>query len=494
MNILIKSYKFFLFPSIFLMLLVNINIHAQTFEKVIGTSNDDVALDAIELEEGGFIVSCQTSSGDNFTYDFMIKLYKLQADGDILDSLYHYIDTKYKLRYINYLYQYDSNKLLLAGNCQNRISLDYQIYVAFTDLDFEFISDTIIGDSTQSYFIQDFLLNEYECLVGTGFNVEPGGLTDGIYMDYNPATKQYRQTIHTLPYKMGIIVELPQINAYHVQGLLEGNEIVQICRDDLSLDTIIYCSINSFSPGHSTNIPGTDKYLMGGRKSDPNNQYIDKISYRLMDIHGEILEEHLYGALDTNHFFALSEMDCRDSNYFYLGGTKNFEWFPPFLTPEPRWIFINKLHMDGSIIWQHYYKGELNYMPYKILASSDGGALILSHKYDWNSPYPNQRDIHILKVDSNGYYSGMVNVDEISGKPLQLLVYPNPTSTTVNIVCGFYTGLDFLLYDLSGKLLLNKKLNASQQSISIDHLPAGMYVYRIMQGEKLLESSRLVVQ
>jgi hypothetical protein len=256
----------------------------------------------------------------------------------------------------------------------------------------------------EALFINDFLLNEFECLAGTGFDTEFGD-SSNVFMDYNLVTKQYRQTLYTLPnIMMGIIVELSQINAYHAHPFT-GKVIVQVCRDDLSMNTIINLDSTNYNPGHAINIPGTSNYLLGGKKFDENNQNKFKVSYRMIDIHGEMLEEHMYGALDTNHYFALSEMDCRDSNYFYLGGTKNFDWFPPFLTPEHRWIFINKLRMDGSIIWQHYYKGELNYMPYKILATSDGGALILSHKYDWNSPYPNQRDIHILKVESNGYYS-----------------------------------------------------------------------------------------
>lgn len=469
------------------------HIQAQTFEKVIATNYDDVALNAIELEAGGFIVSCQTSNGDMNSRDYMIKLYKLDNFGNNTDSLFHNIISDYKLQYIRYLFQYDSNKLLLAGNCQHRTTLDFQMYLAFTDLGFSFITDTIIGDSTKSLFFMDFLLNEFECLAGTAFDTEFGD-SGTVFMDYNLKTKQYRQTMHSaLGGRSGSIVELAQINAYHAHHI-SGQDIVQVHRDDLSIDTIINYDTNNYNPVHAINIPGTSNYLLGGKKGDENKRSTYKISYKIINIHGEILEEHMYGALDTNHYFALNEMDCRDSNYFYLGGTKNFDWFPPFLTPEHRWIFINKLRLDGSIIWQHYYKGELNYMPYKILATSDGGALILSHKYDWNSPYPNQRDIHILKVDSNGYYSGMVNVDEISGKPLQLLVYPNPATSFVNIASGLYTDLEFLLYDLNGKLLLREQLNASEQSISIEHLPAGMYIYRIIQGEKLLESSRLVVQ
>jgi hypothetical protein len=77
---------------------------------------------------------------------------------------------------------------------------------------------------------------------------------------------------------------------------------------------------------------------------------------------------------------------------------------------------------------------------------------------------------------------------------LQVLVYPNPATSTVNIATGSYANLSFMLYDLNGKLLLQEKLNSSKQSISVDHLPAGMYIYRVLQGQSLLESSRLIIQ
>ena len=133
-------------------------------------------------------------------------------------------------------------------------------------------------------------------------------------------------------------------------------------------------------------------------------------------------------------------------------------------------------------------------MPYKILATNDGGALILSHKYDWNSPYPNQRDIHILKVDSNGYYSGMTSIDEITGGPLQVLVYPNPAKSIIHIATGFYDNLDFQLYDLQGKNLIHKRLNGSNHTISVEQLPPGMYLYTIMRNQSILERSRLIIQ
>ncbi|NQT76588.1 MAG: T9SS type A sorting domain-containing protein [Bacteroidetes bacterium] len=476
------------------LLLITKHTFSQTFEKYISTDKDEVALDAIEIENNSFMVLSQKSSGDFDAFDYMIKIYKLSYNGDFEDSLNIWINDDYRLEYTRHIFHYDSNKFIIVGNCQNRISLDYQLYLAFINEELEFISDTIVGDTTRADLLSDYLINDYGNVIAAGMCEDEPNNNRLVIVDYSPLSNTYKRYPFKIAYGYSIttLIELSEINAYHLFLLWSGDSIIQINRDNLLIDTTYYFP-NPFDPFSAISIPGSNNYFVAGKKTD-YNLFERKIAYRKLNIYGEILDEHMYGVDDTNYFYSWNEVDCIDSTYFYLGGTHNFENIPPFLYPEPRWIFVNKLQMDGSIIWQHFYKGELNYMPYKILATSDGGALILSHKYDWNSPYPNQRDIHILKVDSNGYYSGMTSIDEITGDPLQILVYPNPATSIIHIATGFYDNLEFYLYDIHGKNLMHKRLNGSNPTISVEQLPPGMYLYTIMRNQSILERSRLVIQ
>jgi hypothetical protein len=485
------NYKLLLSIFILNYSLICLGSYAQTFEKVISTNKDEVAHDAIELNNSNYIVHSIRSKGDFNNRDYDIIVYELDSTGQFIDSLIIELNNDYKLLFTRYILQCDNNELVIVGNCQKINTLDYQLYLAFLNYDLEFISDTIIGDTNKSDYLIDFLINEYGNLIAVG-HCDNDSISNRVIIEYSISNKTLKRYAFYRIHYLTTVIEVPQTNAYHLFELFSGDTIIQINRDSLTIDTF-YLFPNPFDAFSAINIPVNTDYLVAGKKSDYTT-YTRKIAYRLMDNGGNILEDKMYGATDTNYYFALNEVDCNNSNNFFLGGTHNFEHAIPFLYPEPRWIFVNKLKLNGDIIWQNFYKGELNYMPYKILATSDGGALILSHKYDWNSPYPNQRDIHILKVDSTGYYSGMTNIDEITGKPQQILVYPNPAKDIVNIATGFYTKLQLTLYDEKGMIVLTKNLAGSTHTVNVSNLKPGLYLYRFYGERRFSESGKLVIE
>lgn len=60
-----------------------------------------------------------------------------------------------------------------------------------------------------------------------------------------------------------------------------------------------------------------------------------------------------------------------------------------------------KFNSDGDILYEGYIDGGANFVVYATLALQDGGALILTTRYDWNTP-ENKRDIYIFRVDADG--------------------------------------------------------------------------------------------
>ena len=469
-------------------------IHAQTFEKYISTSNDDVSLDALELDGGGYIILSQENAFDFSIHDYKINVYKLDQFGDFSDSLEIIIDEKYLLLYTRHIFRLEEGKFVIVGNARNRTTSDLQLYLATISTEMEFIKDTIIGDTLLSDYHIDFLINEFGYIIGTGYCENPINNQNIFFCEYNIEENKFKRVAYDIQHvSTNNIVELPEINAYHAQYVFSGDEIIQISRDSLTIDTIII-NLPQFDPSMSINIPGSSNYLVMGKKMNVSSA-VNELAFRIMGNSGNIIGEYCYGVQDTNCFFSFNEADCNNNNSLYLGGTHNFTLYPPYLYPgERRWIFVNKLKLDGTIIWQHFYKGEVNYMPYKILATEDGGALILSHKYDWDSPYPNQRDIHILKVDSNGYYSGITSIDDITGMPLQILVYPNPANSNINIASGNYYNLEFAIYDLKGHLFLQKELIGSLHKINIERLPPDLYIYKVWNDNGFSESGKLIVR
>ena len=61
-----------------------------------------------------------------------------------------------------------------------------------------------------------------------------------------------------------------------------------------------------------------------------------------------------------------------------------------------------------------------------------------------------------------------------------LLVYPNPTSSELNVVLGNKREISAVqLIDLSGRIVLTESGNGSATNISIDHLKKGVYILQV---------------
>ncbi len=131
-------------------------------------------------------------------------------------------------------------------------------------------------------------------------------------------------------------------------------------------------------------------------------------------------------------------------------------------------------------------------MPFKVLATNDGGAIIFSSFYDWNNPIPNQRDVHILKIDSLGYYTPLTGTpEEFEQMGKQILVYPNPVENEVNFVFGLYKDLEINIFDLTGKRVYSKAF-AHSAKIDISHFKPGVYPYTISNGNGFYEEGKLI--
>lgn len=244
-----------------------------------------------------------------------------------------------------------------------------------------------------------------------------------------------------------------------------------------------------FSIRNAVKNPYGNDFILAGRS------YLDlpqDPAFTHMSEDGEILTHWIYDLhFDTLYYYSDACISFIDSTTFYMSGAYNVDEAIGFgMYDHPCWIMVNKLKTDGTIVWQKYFKGDVAYMPQKLLATEDGGALILSTKYDWNNPILLQRDLHILRIDSTGWYDGITNLPEYN-QPKQILIYPNPFHDNINIALGLYHNLDLEIYDHNGKLIDQYHIDHSK-SLNLAHLSAGVYVYSFIKDGELLETGKLI--
>ena len=243
-----------------------------------------------------------------------------------------------------------------------------------------------------------------------------------------------------------------------------------------------------FYPIDATMDPwNNNNYYVAGKQKN-SSTFQNDLSFLKVNVSGEF-EQFIYPT-DQNIFYTYKCL-AQNENSIYFGGVYPFTQQPPTLYPEPRWIMLFKLNNNGDVIWQNFYKGDVNYMVYKIIATPDGGALCFSTRYDWNDPIPNQRDVHILKIDSTGYYSPITGTEEIVEQPKQILVYPNPVKDKLHFVFGLYSDLTISIYDASGREMISDTYHRSP-TLDLSGFKKGLYLYRITGAKGLIDGGKII--
>lgn len=86
---------------------------------------------------------------------------------------------------------------------------------------------------------------------------------------------------------------------------------------------------------------------------------------------------------------------------------------------------------------------------------------------------------------------GKDNFEKIT---LSVIVYPNPTVSTINLRLESLNVADprFELYDLNGKLLKEQKITVVETPIAMAYLPAATYILKVYTGSKELKTFKIL--
>lgn len=85
-------------------------------------------------------------------------------------------------------------------------------------------------------------------------------------------------------------------------------------------------------------------------------------------------------------------------------------------------------------------------------------------------------------------------IEEANGINLICTAYPNPTSEYVMLKIENYKTekLIYWLYDINGKLILNKKIESAETILALSDLPNAIYMLKITENKKELKTFKIV--
>jgi len=470
-----------------LLLLLQYNTFSQTFEKNISTSLDEFVYDAVVISNNEIVFPINYGYYSNSSYQS--ALIRMNSNtGEIIDSVHIAFDNPgFKFNGIGSLFYIGDSLIVAVGGCVNYSNNDFQIFISQFNNDLLPVMDTIIGNTENNDSFYDVIFTNDNQLVFVGNESYHNMLIQEISL--------YGEVIRRKVYYVSDALLSSTIfddgERYHIYHYFDNDHSYDLLRKtDLEIDTtLVYPS--GFLPRNAVAIPDQDYYFVAGRQNNVS-PVVDNLSYLKVAQSGELLQQvELF--TDTIGIYTLNCFSY-NSESLYFSGAHCLSWEGAFImVPEQRWIMLYKLSYNGDVKWQHFYKGKVNYMPYKILATDDGGALIFSTKYDWNDPIPNQRDVHILKVDSTGWYEGMpVGISEQFSFN-QVLVYPNPVNDKVHFVLGLYNNLELNIYNVSGELVHNMFLENSK-TLDLSFLQSGVYIYNLKGENGFFEKGKIIKQ
>ncbi|MBU2554383.1 MAG: T9SS type A sorting domain-containing protein [Bacteroidetes bacterium] len=179
-------------------------------------------------------------------------------------------------------------------------------------------------------------------------------------------------------------------------------------------------------------------------------------------------------------------MDFYYPNSIFVAGT--FDFTTNNWPQRPSWIVLGKMDSDLNLLTEKYLGGDAYYHFNTITATSDGGALITTLRYDYLTQY-HEHDAYIIKLDSMDLTVGITERKE--KKLVDAIVYPNPTCDLINIRTAIKNAV-FELYDLSGKKLISKPLTNLITPIKLENIVEGTYIWSVIQQNKLIETGKII--
>ena len=153
---------------------------------------------------------------------------------------------------------------------------------------------------------------------------------------------------------------------------------------------------------------------------------------------------------------------------------------------------ITKYSAQGELLWSRNYSHPGNNLSISsehhlesIVSTPDGG-FAAAGWLSGSPPDTGLQDVWVIKVDSFGCLTPgcqLTSVPKIESSIAQLKIYPNPATEEVHFDITpnlqNHRKYELKLYDMVGELVLTQTLHPYENTISVSHLKAGIYNYRL---------------
>lgn len=475
----------------FILLVITTTCFSQkTFEFTIkDTVTDQIINDAVELSNGSFILVGQEVYPNSHS---KAHLYRISDSGKLLDS----ITLTYQgagSAFIK-IVQTEPNLFTFAG--YTFINNKGVLWVYQSDSLFNEVRSTIIPLGTYDLFAVSGLLFHNNNFLFTG-TVQAGLAPYPFIYKLSPDFDSLQLRIftdHTSLYPIDLLVKNNNTGYYcFTSGYGTPKTQVMVDLDTLfSIKNIYGVSNDIFNFNESRWISATSM-IYCGRYAPAIPSQIWSIAALRLDTLANTMDDLYIGDNDTNECPGLrSRIDFIDTNNIFIGGTHNFYQYSEFGRVNC-WFSLTRTDTALNFHWEHFYGGDCNYTMYGIKATRDNGCLMFGSRYDFPGTSSLERDICVYKTDQDGLITG--NDHNPDPNVHNAVVFPNPGNNfmMVKTACQF-PGAKIFILNMNGNQIFNEIINDSHLAIDTQPFSSGVYFWKIIFKNKVIESGKWIKQ
>jgi hypothetical protein len=200
------------------------------------------------------------------------------------------------------------------------------------------------------------------------------------------------------------------------------------------------------------------------------------------DLSGDSIWSKTYGG--ENKEASKMILKTNDGGYILSAITRSFGLWNP-----DSWII--KLNSTGDIEWEKKYGGSSHEHNYATLPTADGGYISVGH----SDSYGNLEQVYLIKTNSTGDTTSVVNVVDNQEEKNIIHVYPNPCDGKFMLMVSnekFNQGV-IKIYNVTGSLVKEEEIqfNANQK-VDMGTLAKGTYLLNIISGNKFYYSKIMI--
>jgi len=480
--------------GLFLMILFPVLAFTQSgFIFKYSTPNDETPSCILETNDGGFIVCGPIGTYPDSYHTLLIRLNKY---GDSIKT--KIIEYPIGFSFISELVKLDNGTYMGVGQ-KTLSSGEEKIWLITLSDSLDILNDTSYSCGLGTIYKLRGLRDHSGRVVIYGTSTVTDSLYDPPHLFILLATQQsdsldfkyfhagtsqmvfsMLEKYDTTGYFMFILGHYQTFTQTFSQILGLNYQLQVTTTDSIPEGLIMYVGSNNFQNG--------ELFITGQKSYWGSNPRTDKLGILKLNSSMQLISDYFLGPDDTISYPGyISNIGINQDNKIFYGGATN-QSINTLFPSEPSNIMLGCFDTSLNVIWQKYHGGDQYYGVWTVNTTTDGGCIIGASSFNYQVQ-SSERDIYILKVDSNGIITG-INTNPPS-KEQETRIYPNPGTDLINVETNLNHSM-FYFYDLTGREIYNQALVSGSNPLHVQKLKPGLYIYKILQNSEVKEFGKWI--